>query len=64
MDTLKGAILNISNERRNSLSQISRKMTNDQKKIITNVMSHVQKSMMMGKTGINKKSQMKEEVEK
>ena len=65
MSSLKSAILNISSQRRNSLSQISRKISVNQKKMINNVLSHVQKSIMIAKTGVNGNGKSKgQEVEK
>lgn len=49
MTVLKAAILNTSSIRRNSLSQISRKITDNQKKVVETAVSNVQKSMMLGK---------------
>jgi hypothetical protein len=46
-------MLNISNEKRTSLSHISRRYADNNKKLINNVLSHVQKSMMIRKTGNN-----------
>jgi len=62
MGILKGNFLNISNEKRTSLSHISRRFTDNNKKLINNVLSHVQKSMMIRKASNNQLAKIKEEV--
>ena len=55
MGILKGSLLNIPSQRVNPLSQISKRLSNDTKKMMVNLVSQVQKSMVLGKTDNNKK---------
>jgi hypothetical protein len=55
MGILKGSLLNIPSQRVNPLSQISKRLSNDTKKLMVNLVSQVQKSMILGKTDNNKK---------
>ena len=55
MGILKGSLLNIPSQRVNPLSQISKRLSNDTKKMMVNLVSQVQKSMILGKTDNNKK---------
>lgn len=55
MGILKGSLLNIPSQRVNPLSQISKRLSNDTKKMMVNLVSQVQKSMVLGKTENNKK---------
>lgn len=61
MGILKGSLLNIPSQRVNPLSQISKRLSNDPKKLVTAMVSKVQQSMMLGKTDNNKKNE-KEKV--
>jgi hypothetical protein len=59
MGILKSSLLNIPSSRVNPLSQISRRLSNDTKKLVTGVVSKIQNSMNLGKTGNNKKEEEK-----